>query len=661
MKILSWNVRGLNAPNKWSLIRRHIDVCQAEICMFQETKLGGIALESFGRKLKLWKWAGVEAEGAFGGLLILWKPQSVLVEVMHLSRHWMACKVRSLISNLSFNLINVYGPLLCLQKKLVWLELDGILQNFQQEPSILGGDFNAILRLEDKKGGFGKVLQSQKDFCSFVERNSLFEIPISNGNFTWTNRRKGFGSIAEKLDRFFFKGNLSLFPYSLDSKINSGTGFDHFPVQLIFEGDKGPLRCPFKFEMMWFKDPHVLSLLEQWWNECPKVGSSLFNVVTKLKYLKQCLKQWNKDCFKNIFAEKVQTETELASLAEEIMKSGMNDSCYLEEKALNSKLNDLLIKEEIFWRQKSREVWLKAGDRNSKFFHNSTKARRECNKISCLKVGDGSLIEDLDEIKFSAVNYFQNLLNDWEGSNWKVQNTFLQFIPKLITQEQSNSLNAKFTEEEVKKAVFEMQPEKAPGPDGFPAGFFQKCWHFLGKEVWEAIEDSRWHKRVLKEANNTLLTLIPKKEKPEQWEDFCPISLCNTIYKILAKVVANRLKNILPFIISEEQTGFLPERSILDGIIIAQEVIHSIQKMHKSAMLLKIDIRKAYDRVNWRFLFKVMEAFGFQKGWLDWIFGWIASPRYSVLVNGSPEGFFTSSRGLRQGDPLSPFLIHNYG
>lgn len=122
---------------------------------------------------------------------------------------------------------------------------------------------------------------------------------------------------------------------------------------------------------------------------------------------------------------------------------------------------------------------------------------------------------------------------------------------------------------------------------------------------------------MLKEANDTLISLILKKEKPDSWEDLCPISLYNMIYKILAKVIANRLKKILPLIILEEQTGFVLGCSILDKVIIAQEVIHSVQKLKKPVMFPKLDIKKAYDKVNWRFKFKVMEAFGFQKDWLD--------------------------------------------
>ena len=174
---------------------------------------------------------------------------------------------------------------------------------------------------------------------------------------------------------------------------------------------------------------------------------------------------------------------------------------------------------------------------------------------------------------------------------------------------------------------------------------------------WRAIEASRNGGALLSEINYSFLTLIPKKSDPESAGDYRPIALCNTVYKIFSKILAIRLKVLLPKIISEEQTGFVPGRSILDGILTIQETIHSTSKSKEPRMFMKLDIQKAYDMVDWRFLWKVLEMFGFSHQWINIIFKFISTPKLSVLINGRPEGFFKISRGIRQGDPLSPSLF----
>jgi hypothetical protein len=328
-----------------------------------------------------------------------------------------------------------------------------------------------------------------------------------------------------------------------------------------------------------------------------------------------------------------------------------------EEEQLQVQLEQRRRQEEILWRQKSRVQWLKEGEKNTKFFHRTMIHRRHINRITHLEDEQGQLIRDHERIEEELHRYYQTLLTENNEDRAAAISRVTSHIPKLITPEQNAALNRPISKEEVDKAVKDMPPGKAPGPDGFTTDFFHHCWDIIGQDVWEVVEESRSSGQVLQAFNATFLTLIPKEERVTNPKQFRPIALCNVIYKIITKVIANRLKPILPFIISKEQAGYVEGRQIMDSVILANEVVSSLKTTKTPGMLIKLDLSKAFDRANWQYLRAILKSFGFDHAWVHWILNLTSSAFFSILVNGVPSRPFSASRGIRQGDPLSPFLF----
>lgn len=315
----------------------------------------------------------------------------------------------------------------------------------------------------------------------------------------------------------------------------------------------------------------------------------------------------------------------------------------------------LLEQQEVYWKQRAKQFWLREGDQNSKFFHNFASGRRRNNLLKGLKDRNGASRENNEDMQDIIVDYFSELFQASPNAEGLSHRECVQ----MVSEQQNSELSMPITSEEVKCAVDSMHPAKSPGCDGLNPGFYQAYWTIVGRDVVEFCQHFFNTGELPAGVNNTLVCLIPKVKSPRKMTDLRPISLCNVLFRILSKVMANRLKSCLPGLISDKQSAFVEGRLLTDNALIAFEINHYFKRRTQGVngvAGLKIDVSKAYDRLEWSFIDHMLAKFGFNRMWITRVMSCVQTVTYSFWQNGIEFGDVRPQRGIRQGDPISPYI-----
>ena len=564
------------------------------------------------------------------------------------------------VSNTKITFINVYGP--NIDDSPFFDNISQILGNFDCESIVWGGDFNCVLDLNlDKKGGRHVTHgNSVKCIYDIMDEYNLVDVwRFQNPNlsrFTWH-----LGDAFCRLDFFLISNNLVV--QTEKCTISPGFKTDHSAICLYLT----PVN-EIRGRGFW------------------KFNTSLLNDKIFVELIRNCIAEnklhYSNSLDPNTFWDFLKCQMRSLSIYYSINKAKEHKTY---EKNLIEKLNKLeesydnhpsdslldMIKQckedlELLYQRKtdgaiirSKSNWIEKGEKSTRYFLNLEKRNQRQKLITKIYNEKGEMVEGTKPIIHTIKEYYESMFCSCDLPVVCFDDILPQECETYkLSVNESNQCEGLITMKELMDTLKTMKNNKTPGTDGFPCEFYKFFFKDLGEILLQSFNFSFQSGKMSLEQRRAIINLIPKKSQDLLYlKNWRPISVLNTDYKLLTKCLAQRLKKVLDEIISSDQTGFIKGRYIGENIRIALDMIDYTNFNNTPGFMLLADIEKAFDKLEWSYMFQVLKFFNFGESFMKWI-RVIYTDIYSCVINnGHASEFFNITRGIRQGCPLSPLLF----
>ncbi|CAN0858294.1 Transposon TX1 uncharacterized 149 kDa protein [Linum grandiflorum] len=552
MRILAWNVQGLGSALMFSCLKSLWRQTLPSILFLSETKNPEARIRNKLKKhLGLHNFTFVDPVGRSGGLLMVWIDDLVGV-CRCLSSYCIIMDFCDVDGN-KYSVFGVYLSCDLTLRKKQFLTLTDLCRQLDK-PFAFCGDFNSYLLHSEKQSHSSLSSQSSIDsFNLFVSDLGLVDLPPSGPLFTWSNRQAN--EVKCRLDRFLLSDSwLSSFPDS-SLKHLSDLGSDHRAILYSSSCNSVTPRKYFIYDQRWNDLAEVSNIVHSTWTSSRVTGSCLFQFYKKPMTLRHKLVAWQSNGTSN--SQPWIANLKLAITQERASAHRNWDTV----RSLEAELEIALRSEEAFWKRKARNNWLLNGDRNTHYFQRIASFKRQYNHIDKLTDSEGRFYSDEKVKRDIDISYFQDLFTSDLPPGFFPRHLCPSFSAKI-----SPSDNAKLIRpvslSEIKAATFSIGTNQSLGSDGFDSSFFQKYWTLINPELFRAVSSFFSSGIMLKNINNSIISLIPKVSNPSAMSQLRPISLCQVMYKIIAKILAARLSMPLPKIIGNHQNGFIKKSTV---------------------------------------------------------------------------------------------------